>query len=155
MKPIFEDALEVAGDITDSFIKGEHEEIYLAYNRFDGPLTQTPVIEKILPIDASVFTKSETTNPGPITLKSQDYSYEPEEKEILYSLIPKFLNFKIFFTLLENAAGEHGARMSAMDKASQNTAELINRYTLLRNRARQAAITTELIEIISGAEALK
>ena len=74
---------------------------------------------------------------------------------MLNFMIPKFLNFKVFFTLLENAAGEHGARMAAMDKASQNTADLIDRYTLLRNRARQAAITTELIEIISGAEALK
>ena len=83
------------------------------------------------------------------------YEYEPEEKQILSFLIPKFLSFKIFFTLLENAAGEHGARMSAMDKASSNTGDLIDRYTLLRNRARQAAITTELIEIISGAEALK
>jgi len=154
LKPNFENAVELANDITDTFIKNEYEEIYLAYNRFDGPLTQTPVIEKILPIDASVFTKTEPSlekNPP----KSQDYTYEPEEKEILYFLIPKFLNFKIFFTLLENAAGEHGARMAAMDKASQNTADLIDRYTLLRNRARQAAITTELIEIISGAEALK
>ena len=154
LKPNFENAVELANDITDTFIKNEYEEIYLAYNRFDGPLTQTPVIEKILPIDDSVFTKTEPSlekNPP----KSQDYTYEPEEKEILYFLIPKFLNFKIFFTLLENAAGEHGARMAAMDKASQNTADLIDRYTLLRNRARQAAITTELIEIISGAEALK
>ncbi len=149
LKPDFNDALDVAGDITAAFIEGDYEEIYLAYNRFDGPLSQTPVIEKILPIDASVFSDAGDS------YKSQDYTYEPEEKEILYFLIPKFLNFKIFFTLLENAAGEHGARMSAMDKASQNTGDLIDHYTLLRNRARQAAITTELIEIISGAEALK
>ncbi len=151
-KPDFNNALSVAGDITAAFIKGDYEEVYLAYNRFDGPLTQTPVIEKVLPLDASVF--SENT-PGTKAPKSQDYSYEPEEKEILYLMIPKFLNFRIFFTLLENAAGEHGSRMSAMDKASQNTGDLIDHYTLLRNRARQAAITTELIEIISGAEALK
>ena len=144
----------MAKDITDAFIKGDYEEIYLAYNRFDGPLSQTPVIEKILPLDVSVFTEPDN-DPRTKAPKSQDYTYEPEEKEILYFLIPKFLNFKIFFTLLENAAGEHGARMSAMDKASQNTEDLIDRYTLLRNRARQAAITTELIEIISGAEALK
>jgi F-type H+-transporting ATPase subunit gamma len=117
-------------------------------------LVQTPVIEKILPLDVSVFTSSVKT-PGPGSPKPHNYSYEPEEKEILNFMVPKFLNFKVFFTLLENAAGEHGARMSAMDKASQNTGDLINRYTLLRNRARQAAITTELIEIISGAEALK
>jgi len=153
-KPNFVDAQTVARDISDAFIRGEYEEIHLAYNRFDGPLSQTPVIEKILPLDASVVSKIEVT-PEKKPLKSQDYSYEPEEKDILYFLIPKYLNFKIFFTLLENAAGEHGARMSAMDKASQNSADLIDRYTLLRNRARQAAITTELIEIISGAEALK
>jgi F-type H+-transporting ATPase subunit gamma len=147
LKPDFNDALKVARDIITAFIEGDYEEIYLAYNRFDGPLTQTPVIEKILPLEFSVF---ETKAP-----KSRNYTYEPEEEKILSFLIPKFLNFKIFFTLLENAAGEHGARMSAMDKASQNTVELIDRYTLLRNRARQAAITTELIEVISGAEALK
>ena len=154
LKPDFNDALQVAGDITNAFLKGEYDEIYLAYNRFDGPLSQTPLIEKILPMDATSFNKPEIT-PGKKIPRSQDYSYEPEEKEIFAFLMPKFLNFKIFYTLLENAAGEHGARMSAMDKASQNTVDLIDRYTLLRNRARQAAITTELIEIISGAEALK
>ena len=154
LKPDFEDALALADDITDSFIKTEYEEVYIAYNRFDGPLSQTPVIEKILPLDDAAFTgpEPEFEKKGP---KSQDYSYEPEEKEIINFMIPKFLNFKIFYTLLENAAGENGARMSAMDKASQNTADLIDRYTMLRNRARQASITTELIEIISGAEALK
>ena len=70
-------------------------------------------------------------------------------------LVPKYLEFKIYYAFLENAAGEHEARMAAMDHASKNTEDLIDRYTLLRNRARQAAITTELIEIISGAEALK
>jgi F-type H+-transporting ATPase subunit gamma len=151
-KPEFEGALKVSADITESFINGEYEEIYLAYNRFEGPMVQVPVIEKILPLDPAVLTRTEIRTKGP---RSQDYTYEPEEKEILYFLIPKFLNFKVFYTLLENAAGEHGARMSAMDKASQNTNDLIDRYTLMRNRARQAAITTELIEIISGAEALK
>jgi F-type H+-transporting ATPase subunit gamma len=156
MKPDFNEAQKVAQDIAEDFMAGNYEEIYLAYNRFDGPLTQTPVIEKILPLDASVFTKT-GGSPQAKAPKSSgaSYEYEPEEKEILSFLIPKFLNFKIFFTLLENAAGEHGARMSAMDKASQNTGDLIDRYTLRRNRARQAAITTELIEIISGAEALK
>jgi len=155
MKPAFADAQKVAQDITEDFMMGNYEEIYLAYNRFDGPLTQTPVIEKILPLDASVFTKNIKASGETLSKTGATYEYEPEEKELLYFIIPKFLNFKIFFTLLENAAGEHGARMSAMDKASKNTGDLIDRYTLLRNRARQAAITTELIEIISGAEALK
>ncbi len=154
LKPSFNDAISVANDITDSFINGNYENVFLAYSRFNGPLSQTPVIEKILPLNASVF-----ANPSTISVtkrpKSQDYSYEPDEKEILYLVIPKFLNFKIFLTLLENATGEHGARMSAMDKASQNIEDLIDRYMLLRNRARQASITTELIEVVSGAEALK
>lgn len=149
MKPAFHDAQNVVRDITGSFMKGDYEEIFLAYNRFDGPLTQTPVVEKILPLEPSIFAAKPSKSSG------SSYEYEPQEKEIFSFLIPKFLNFKIFFTLLENAAGEHGARMAAMDKASQNTGDLIDRYTLLRNRVRQAAITTELIEIISGAEALK
>jgi len=154
LKPDFEDALALAKNITDSFMKGEYEEIYLAYNRFDGPLTQTPVIERILPLNVAVFTKLESTSDKKVPI-SQDFSYEPQENEILYFLLPKFLNFKIFYALLENAAGEHGARMSAMDKAAKNSGDLIERYIMLRNRARQASITTELLEIISGAEALK
>lgn len=147
-KPSFANALQVANDLSISYINGEFDEIYLAYNRFDSPLKQTPVIEKILPLDPAALVKDSK-------IQNSDYEYEPEQGELMNFIIPKFLNFKIYFTLLENAAGEHGARMSAMDKATQNTADLIDRYILLRNRARQAAITTELIEIISGAEALK
>ena len=148
VKPAFNDALTVADELIKSFLNNEYDEIYLAYNRFDSPMVQTPVIEKILPLNMGGLIKS--------TKKaSVDYVYEPEESELFNFLVPKYLNFKIYNTLLENAAGEHGARMSAMDKASQNTVELIDKYTLLRNRARQASITTELIEIISGAEALK
>ena len=149
VKPDFNDALNVAQDMTTAFIKEEYDEIYLAYNHFNGPLSQTPVIEKILPLEPSVLVRNDMRFPNAY------YTYEPQETQIFSFLIPKFLSFKIFFVLLENAAGEHGARMSAMDKASQNTVDLIDRYTLLRNRARQAGITTELIEVISGAEALK
>ncbi len=148
VKPIFQDALKVAQDVTHSFMTGEYDEVYLAYNHFNSPMSQVPQIEKILPLDP----KALVTGTSNIVA---DYEYEPSQQEMFDFLVPKFLNFKIFYTLLENAAGEHGARMTAMDKASSNTADLIDRYTLLRNRARQAAITTELIEIISGAEALK
>lgn len=148
LKPKFEDAIKVSSDITESFTKGEYDEVFLAYNHFHSPMLQVPTIEKILPLDATVLAKN-------IPKAAGDYAYEPSQQELFNFLVPKFLNFKIFYTLLENAAGEHGARMTAMDKASTNTGDLIDRYTLLRNRARQAAITTELIEIISGAEALK
>jgi len=148
-KPNFKDARALAAELADSFLKGEYDEIYLAYNRFHSPLSQEPVIEKVLPLSAKDVVKAEKK-------ASADYVYEPDDESELFGfLVPKFLDFKIYYTLLENAAGEHGARMSAMDKASQNTGDLIDKYILLRNRARQASITTELIEIISGAEALK
>jgi len=148
LKPTFADALKIANDLSVSYTLSEFDEIYLAYNRFNSPLSQTPLIEKVLPLDPAALIKE-------VKPQKADYFYEPVQQELINFLIPKFLNFKIFYTLLENAAGEHGARMSAMDKASQNTLDLIDRYTLLRNRARQAAITTELTEIISGSEALK
>ena len=85
---------------------------------------------------------------------SSDYIFEPTQQVILDELLPRTISFKVYYALLENAAGEHGARMTAMDNATSNTSSLIDEYTLLRNRARQAAITTELTEIVSGAEAL-
>jgi F-type H+-transporting ATPase subunit gamma len=147
-KPAFKDVLTVSKDVADAFLKGEYDEVYLAYNKFKSPVSQVPVIEKLLPLNAEGLVNQKATT-------TADYEYEPEEAELFAFLVPKFLDFKVYFTLLENAAGEHGARMAAMDNASKNTAELIDKYTLLRNRARQASITTELIEIISGAEALK
>ncbi len=149
VKPAFDDALSLADDLIAAFIRQEYDEIYLAYNRFNGPLSHTPTIEKILPLDDFLWAKPSVKPP------SAYYAYEPRENEIFSFLVSRFINSKIYFTLLENAAGEHGARMAAMDQASQNTGDLIDRYTLLRNRARQASITTELIEVISGAEALK
>ncbi len=149
LKPTFNDALSVAKELTESFTKGEYDDIYVAYNRFNSPMSQEPLIERILPLSTEEVAK------GAKKAASADYIYEPPEEELFNFLVPKYLNFRLYYTLLENAAGEHGARMSAMDKAAQNTADLIDKYILLRNRARQASITTELIEIISGAEALK
>ena len=152
LKPNFNDALNLANDLSQVFLKTEYDEVYLAYNHFKGPLLQVPTIEKILPLSPA-----NTAHAGKPASKQPcaDYVYEPQQEELFGFLVPKYLNFKVYYTLLENAAGEHGARMSAMDKASQNTADLIDKYILRRNRARQASITTELIEIISGAEALK
>lgn len=149
LKPNFNDALTIAAELSESFLNNYYDEVLLAYNRFVSPMLQQPTIEQILPLNTKQATQTE------VKKVQGDYEYEPEQKELFEFLVPKYLNFKIYYTLLETAAGEHGARMSAMDKASQNTADLIDRYTLLRNRARQASITTELIEIISGAEALK
>ncbi len=147
-KPSWDSAAGIAGDLSKAFLDKAYDEVYLAYNRFNNQLSQTPVIEKILPLNTTEIRKQTAE-------RNAMYLYEPGEEDLYNLLVPKFLNFKIYYALLENAAGEHGARMSAMDKASQSTTDLIERYTLLRNRVRQAAITTELIEIISGAEALK
>lgn len=146
-KPKFEDAEKIGKDLADTYINGEYDEVYLAYNSFISPLVQKTTFEKILPLDPKSLSKNEN-------IKPTDYIFEPTDADLLEFLIPQFLYFKVFFALLENSAGEHGARMSAMDNATKNSTELMNKYTLLRNRARQAKITTELTEIVAGSEAL-
>ena len=147
-KPSFTNAVKIADDLMRDFMARKYDEIYLAYNHFNNPLSQTPLIEKLMPIDTEIFKKQEAS------AKQADYIFEPEDSELLAFLVPKYLNFKIYFSLLENAAGEMGAKMTAMDNATRNAGDMINRLTISYNRQRQANITKELIEIISGAEAL-
>lgn len=146
-KPLVDDAKNINEDLLQSYENKQYDRIYLAYNLFHTAIKQDPFIEQFLPLNPSMLDND-------IKTKNVDTIFEPSKEDLLESLLPQFLQFKIFYTLLENAAGEHGARMTAMDNATNNTTDLINKYTLMRNRARQAAITTELIEIISGAEAL-
>lgn len=146
--PAFADAAHIAHELMEGFENETFDEVYLAYNIFHSPLSQTPTVQKLLPIEAAEFATK------PIEAEAVDYIFEPPREELLEELIPKTVKFKIYYALLENAAGEHGARMTAMDNATTNCDKMIDHYTLMRNRARQAAITTELIEIISGAEAL-
>jgi len=147
-RPTFAKATIISNDLSQLFLSGQYDEVYLVHNVYYSPISQRPQITKVLPLDAN-FLKEKTTNSLP------DYLFEPQPHEVLDNLIPKYLNFKIYYALLENAAGEHGARMTAMDNASRNAGDLVDKYTLLRNRARQSSITKELIEIISGVEALK
>src|SRR3989338_1280791 len=144
--PKFSDAKTIGSDLMESLISGEYDEVYLAYNQFYSPLSQRTIFEQVLPIDPNTITAEHKVT------KPTDYLFEPQVAQLLEFLVPHFLYFKIYFALLENSAGEHGARMSAMDNATKNATEFINRYTLLRNRARQAQITIELAEIIGGAE---
>lgn len=147
-RPTFADATHIGETVSAQFLAGDYDEVYLAHNTFFSPLSQKPTITQLLPIaPQEVMT-------GEGQAFSLDYIFEPERKRLLEELLPKIMYFKLFYTLLENAAGEHGARMTAMDNATRNADSMVGRYTLLRNRARQAAITTELTEIISGAEAL-
>lgn len=138
----------IANDLVGGFLAGEFDEVQIAFNEFRSAISQVVRFEKMFPIGL------EKTN-GEAGGAGIDYLYEPGQKEILASLLPKYVEIQIFRVLLESVAGEHGARMTAMDSATNNSVDMISRLTLKMNRARQATITTELIEIVSGAEALK
>jgi F-type H+-transporting ATPase subunit gamma len=139
----FEQADMIAKKILTLFDQGTFDVATLFFSRFKSVIAQIPTAQQIIP---PVFEEGETV--------SAAYEYEPEEEEILAELLPRNLSVQVFRALLENAASEQGARMSAMDNATRNAGEMIRKQTLTYNRTRQAMITKELIEIISGAEAL-
>ena len=140
----FEDASEVSAKISDMLDAGEFDVCTLIYNRFKNVISQTPVGQQLIP--------------APLPEVAADggalYEFEPTEEEILARLLPQNLGIQIYRALLDNAAGFYGSQMTAMDNATRNAGEMINKLTLNYNRTRQANITRELIEIISGAEAL-
>jgi F-type H+-transporting ATPase subunit gamma len=137
----------IAGDLIEGFLYEEFDEVQIAFNEFRSAISQIVRFEKMFPI---ALESSGQTGGDEV-----DYLYEPSREEILATLFPKYVQTQIFRVLLESVAGEHGARMTAMDSATKNSVDMISRLTLKMNRARQATITTELIEIVSGAEALK
>ena len=140
-------AEEIANDLVEGFLAGEFDEVQIAFNEFRSAISQVVRFEKMFPI---ALESSGKTGGDAI-----DYLYEPSREEILATLLPKYVQIQVLRVLLESVAGEHGARMTAMDSATNNSVDMISRLTLKMNRARQSAITTELIEIVSGAEALK
>jgi len=140
----YADALGVANDVLHRYNVGEFDVCTIFYNRFQSVISQIPTARQLIP---AVF---EGDGTGAAAL----YEYEPDEEAILADLLPRGVATQIFTALLENAASEQGARMSAMDNATRNAGDMIDRLTIVYNRSRQAAITKELIEIISGAEAL-
>ena len=137
----------IAGDLVGGFLDGEFDEVQIAFNEFRSAISQIVRFEKMFPI--------ELESSGKTAGDEVDYLYEPSREEILATLLPKYVQTMILRVLLESVAGEHGARMTAMDSATNNSVDMIARLTLQMNRARQATITTELTEIVSGAEALK
>jgi len=141
----FEQADMIARKIVALFEEGAFDVCTLFFSRFRSVIAQIPTAQQIIP---PVFEQAAGTGPAAA------YEYEPEEEEILAELLPRNLSVQVFRALLENAASEQGARMSAMDNATRNAGEMIRKQTLTYNRTRQAMITKELIEIISGAEAL-
>jgi F-type H+-transporting ATPase subunit gamma len=144
--PAEELATEMAEKLIGRFIKGETDAVYILYSRFRSALSQVPALEKLLPV-----TVSESDSTEQLT----EYLYEPSVQALLASLLPKVVEVAIYRALLEAAASEHGARMTAMDSATTNASKMMGSLTLQMNRARQASITRELMEIVGTAEALK
>ena len=140
-------AVEVAAGIRERFLSGESDAVYLVFNEFKSTIAQNLIVRKILPVSGLGADEGEAGPKG-------DYIYEPDADKLLAGLLPKFVEFELYHALLESIASEHAARMTAMDAATRNAGELIEKLTLVMNRARQAAITTEIIEVVSGAEAL-
>ena len=138
---------KLIAELTDRFVSGELDEVFIAYNRFVSTLNQEPTIEQLFPLTAL---GGDVEEPEHLT----QFVYEPSQGAILRDILPLFMRTRIFQVFLESEAGEHAARMMAMDGATRNAKKVIDNLTLEYNRARQAAITKELIEIVSGAEAL-
>jgi F-type H+-transporting ATPase subunit gamma len=144
----FADAQAIAADIVDRYTTDGLDIVHLFYARFRSALVQEPVGQQIIPVPPA---EGEDGAAGGV---SAAVEYEPEEDEILAEILPRAIAVQIYRALLENAASEQGSRMTAMDNATRNAGDMINRLSIQYNRTRQAAITTELVEIISGAEAL-
>ncbi len=140
----YDNAAEIADNVLSRFNAGEFDVATVFYGAFENVITQRPTAQQIIPAQVE----------GEVDPASALYDYEPEEEAILADLLPRSVATQIFRALLENAASEQGARMTAMDNATRNAGDMIDKLTIEYNRSRQAAITTELIEIIAGAEAL-
>jgi F-type H+-transporting ATPase subunit gamma len=140
-------AAAIADELSARFVAGESDAVYLVYSSFRSAISQVPTIVPLLPVAL----------PEPVggAAPAVEYIFEPPQQALLGELLPAYLRTVILQALLEAAASEHGARMTAMENATTNASDMIERLTLSMNRARQATITTELMEIVSGAEALK
>lgn len=144
----FDVVSNVTETVMSNFKEGKFDEVYVIYNKFINAATQEVMTEKVLPISMTETAAAETH-------VETDYIFEPDRAEILDNLIPKSIKTQVFKAVLDSVASEHGARMTAMHKATDNAQELKNDLVIFYNKARQAAITNEILEIVSGAEALK
>jgi F-type H+-transporting ATPase subunit gamma len=147
-------AARIGQDLGKSYVAERVDAIYLLYSEFKSAIQQRVVLEKVLPLAPGLLKEAEKGKEIS-TAAAVDYIYEPSEVEILGKILPMYVEVQVYRALLESVASEFGARMTAMENATQNAGEMIDKLTLIYNKARQAAITKELIEIVSGAEALK
>ena len=142
-------AVSVADEVITPFIKEEYDELYLVYNQFVNVSVQKPTVVRLFPL-SSIGSPDADIEPD----KRLDYVYEPSDEILLHKLLPMYVHVLVYRALLETSAGENGARMASMDNATSNCEELISSLTLKMNKARQAAITAELMDIVGGTEAL-
>jgi F-type H+-transporting ATPase subunit gamma len=152
-RPAYADAEAIANKLAELYTQREVDRVVVVYNHYVSALTQTVTAEDVLPIPRAALEEGEEKSAYEIALEG-DFIYEPDPEEILARLLPTYLETSIYRALLESAASEHGARMTAMRNASKNAGELIDRLTLDMNRARQAEITQEILEVVAGADAL-
>ncbi len=141
----FSYAEEIGAEVINRYVEKTTDAVYVVYTEFKSAMTQNVIVQRLLPVEPMELGEDEV---------AVEYIYEPSEDELLMDILPRYVYTQLFRMLLESVASEHGARMTAMDSATSNAVEMVARLTLLYNRARQAAITTELMEIVSGAEAL-
>jgi F-type H+-transporting ATPase subunit gamma len=141
----FSTAKEIASSLIERYVANDVDRIYLVYNEFKSAIQCKPTVQQLLPVEPKEIESGRTP---------RDYIYEPSARVLFESLLPHYVENQVFHAMLESAAAEHAARMTAMDSATNNAGELIESLTLTMNRVRQASITTEIIEVVSGAEAL-
>lgn len=146
-KLVFNDAVKLADVATEEFVSGKASSVFLVYNEFKSVMSQQVIVEQLLPIQRFEEESEEQVIP------STDHLYEPTPREIFHDLLPRHVRVQVYRALLESAAAEHAARMTAMDAATRNSTEMIEDLTLYMNKVRQAAITREIIEVVSGAAA--
>lgn len=149
--PKFSDAVKIGTTLLKKYVEGDIDHVYISYTAFESTISQEPRLLKILPLDLDDFAFDESSDAN----LADKIEYDPSPEEVLSNIIPQYVNSIIFGALRESVASEHGARMTAMDSATSNAADMIDKLSLQYNRARQASITQELSEIVAGAEALK
>lgn len=146
----YETTSKIMSEATEKFIKGKYDKVLVAFNEFKSVISQNRLVDEILPLKTDQFEEESSSN-----LNEIDYIYEPDDKAILDELLPVHLNMQLWRAVLESNASEQGARMTAMDNATENAKEIKDELKLKYNQARQSAITTEISEIVSGAAALE
>jgi F-type H+-transporting ATPase subunit gamma len=153
-RPAYSDAQTLAHAVSEAFVNGDVDKVVVVYNAFVSALTQKVTVRDLLPISAELLEEAGETIDDEGPSHTPDFIYEPEPEEILARLLPVYVETEIYRALLDSAASEQGARMTAMRNASKAAGELIDALTLAMNRARQAEITQEILEVVAGADAL-